>query len=345
MARKSTDNDEPKKTVEQANVNTITASAVDNNQSDNLAYTRSRCGGALRIAREKQGLSLNDVASKLKISNKQIEAIEADNFAALPESTIVRGFIRNYAKLLKLEADPLLDAYNVLVPSKQPLAFMLKPSSTMKVTGYKKPKTGRYIAFIVLFILALAAWLFYQHYIEKPSPTAPTANSEKLETLPQQALPAAERVEQPAEVAPASEVAPTTEITLPPPASGDVSGANPSPATTSLNATETQTAETSSATKNAQLILDSTTPVTVPAPGLTRLEIAASQETWVSVTDASGKQVYNKIIFAGSRQTVEAKPPLDLVFGNAAGASLVVNGKPVDLAPHTRVNVARLKLE
>jgi len=344
MARKSTDNDEAKNTVE-VNVDTTTASAASANQSDNLAYTRSRCGGALRIAREKQGLSLNDVASKLKISNKQIEAIEADDFAALPESTIVRGFIRNYAKMLKLEADPLLDAYNVLVPNKQPLAFMLKPSSTMKVTGYKKPKTGRYIALIVLFILALAAWLFYQHYIEKPSPTAPTANTEKLESLPQQALPAAERVEQPAEVAPAGDVAPTTEITLPPPASGGVSGASLSPATTSLNATETQPAATSSATQNAQLILDSTTPVSAPVSGLTRLEIAANQETWVSVTDASGKQVYNKIIFAGSRQTVEAKPPLDLVFGNAAGASLVVNGKPVDLAPHTRVNVARLKLE
>ena len=345
MARKSTDNDEAKNTVEQVNVDVTTTSAADTNQSDNLAYTRSRCGGALRIAREKQGLSLNDVASKLKISNKQIEAIEADNFAALPESTIVRGFIRNYGKLLKLEADPLLDAYNVLVPNKQPLAFMLKPSSTMKVTGYKKPKTGRYIALVVLFILALAAWLFYQHYIEKPSPTAPTANTEKLESLPQQALPAAERVEQPAEVAPAGEIAPTTEITLPPPASGDVSSASPSNTTTSLNATETQPAATSTATQNAQLILDSTTPVAAPVPGLTRLEIAANQETWVSVTDASGKQVYNKIIFAGSRQTVEAKPPLDLVFGNAAGASLVVNGKPVDLAPHTRVNVARLKLE
>ncbi|WP_020168151.1 MULTISPECIES: RodZ domain-containing protein [Methylotenera] len=345
MARKNTDNDEAKKTVELENVNTITASATDANQSD--AYSRSRCGGALRIAREKQGLSLNDVASKLKISNKQIEAIEADNFSALPESTIVRGFIRNYAKLLKLEADPLLDAYNVLVPSKQPLAFMLKPSSTMKVTGYKKPKTGRYIALVVLFILAIAAWLFYQHYIEKPSPTVPTANADKLESLPQQALPAAERTEQPAEIAPAGDVAPSTEITLPPPASGDVSGVNQTPATTSSNPTPTQPVANTSATASAQLVLNPATPVNAPVAdvGLIHLEFAASQETWVSVTDASGKQIYNKIIFAGSRQTVEAKPPLDLVFGNAAGASLMVNGKSVDLAPHTRVNVARLKLE
>lgn len=340
--KSNTDNHEAKSHSEQAAVNTATA-------TDYVDYSRSRCGGALRVAREKQGLSLNDVASKLKISHKQIEAIEADNFAALPESTIVRGFIRNYAKFLKLEADPLLDAYNVLMPSQQPLAFMLKPSSTMKVTGYKKPKTGRYIAFTVLLLLALAAWLFYQHYIEKPSPTAPTANSEKLEALPQQALPAAERVEPSAENTPGGEAGSSTEITLPPPASGDVSGANqlPNPASSSsvaLNAVQTES--TANATANAQLILSPTTASNTPvADVLTRLEIAASQETWVSVTDANGKQVYNKIIFAGSRQTVEAKPPLDVVFGNAAGASLMVNGKSVDLAPHTRVNVARLKLE
>jgi cytoskeleton protein RodZ len=141
MARKNTDKIEEKQTSVQANVSENLASVDGTDQAEYLVYSRSRCGGALRIAREKQGLSLNDVTSRLKISNKQLEAIESDNFAALPEATIVKGFIRNYAKLLKLDAEPLLDAYNVLVPSKEPLAFTIKPSSTMKVGGYKKPKT------------------------------------------------------------------------------------------------------------------------------------------------------------------------------------------------------------
>lgn len=337
MARKNTDNVDVKQAPEQANVSeNLASSTADANQAEYLAYSRSRCGGALRIAREKQGLSLNDVTSRLKISNKQIEAIEADNFTALPESTIVKGFIRNYAKLLKLDAGPLLDAYNVLVPSKEPLAFTIKPSSTMKVGGYKKPKTGRYIVFSVLLALALATWLFYQHYIEKPSPTAPIAGTEKLEPLPEQALPAVERMEQ------------STEIALPPATVDSLNAPQSTNSPDSLNAPQAALTPNSSATANAQLMLNpnaasASTPVVDQRT--TRLELAASQETWVSVVDAKGKQVYSKIIFAGGRETVEAKTPLELVIGNAIGTTLMVNGKSVDLAPHTRVNVARLKLE
>ena len=67
--------------------------------SENSAHNPSRCGGALRLARENLGLTIQDIASRLRLSSKQIEAIEADNFSSLPEATIVRGFIRNYANM------------------------------------------------------------------------------------------------------------------------------------------------------------------------------------------------------------------------------------------------------
>lgn len=342
MARKNTDKVEVKQTSEQLNVSENLASVDNISQVEHLNYSRSRCGGALRIERENQGLSLNDVTSRLKFSNKQLEAIEADDFAALPEATIVKGFIRNYARLLKLDSGPLLDAYSVLMPNKEPLAFTVKPSSTMKVGGYKKPKTGNYIAIAVLLVFALAAWFFYQHYIQKPSPIAPIADVEKLEHLPEQALPAVERMEQ------------STEIALPPATASDDSLSAPqsmnSPA--SLNTAQTITPNPT-ATASAQLILNpnvlNANAVSANEPvasnGVSRLDIAASQETWVKVVDATGKQVYSRIIYAGGHETVEAKAPLQLVIGNAIGATLMVNGKPVDLAPHTRVNVARLKLE
>jgi cytoskeleton protein RodZ len=47
----------------------------------------------------------------------------------------------------------------------------------------------------------------------------------------------------------------------------------------------------------------------------------------------------------GSTQSVSGPPPLDLVIGNAADVTLTWKGKRVDLAPHTRQNVARLTLE
>jgi cytoskeleton protein RodZ len=184
----------------------------------------------------------------------------------------------------------------------------------------------------------LAAWLFYQHYIEKPSPIAPIANTEKLEQLPEQALPPVERKEQ------------STEIVLPPAVTSDDTLNSPQSTNSSepLKTVQTTPALNPTATANAQFILNANTAaanVPVADNSVTRLDIAASQETWVSVVDAKGKQLYSKIIYAGGHEMVEAKTPLELVVGNAIGTTLMVNGKSVDLAPHTRVNVARLKLE
>ena len=158
--------------------------------------SRSRCGGALRNAREKLGLTTQEIANRLRLSSKQIEALEADNFAALPEATIVKGFIRNYAKQLKIDSEPLLDAYNVIVPSKAPRSFTLKPTLDMNVTAYQKPKAGRYVLLGLAAVIGLGAWLFYQNYVQKPSPVNPTAEivkPQENEALPEAALPAAER--------------------------------------------------------------------------------------------------------------------------------------------------------
>jgi cytoskeleton protein RodZ len=46
----------------------------------------------------------------------------------------------------------------------------------------------------------------------------------------------------------------------------------------------------------------------------------------------------------GQTQTVSGQPPFDLTIGNAVDVTLRYNGKPVDLAPHTRQNVARFTL-
>ena len=65
-------------------------------------------GQCLREAREARGLSIADVTQAIKFSQRQIEAIEQDEFAKLPGNTFVRGMVRSYAKLLHLDETPLL---------------------------------------------------------------------------------------------------------------------------------------------------------------------------------------------------------------------------------------------
>ena len=82
-------------------------SSPDNTSGSISGAAESRpfsAGGALREAREKLGLSVADVSNRLKFAPRQIEALEADDFARLPEIAFVRGFMRSYAKLLQIES-------------------------------------------------------------------------------------------------------------------------------------------------------------------------------------------------------------------------------------------------
>lgn len=66
-------------------------------------------GETLRQAREAQGLTLAEVSGALKFSTRQIEALENNEFRLLQGKTFLRGFVRAYARHLKLPSDPLLE--------------------------------------------------------------------------------------------------------------------------------------------------------------------------------------------------------------------------------------------
>lgn len=76
-------------------------------------------GHILREARETKGLTLAEVQEETRISPRYLEALEAGDYQRLPTPTHVRGFLRNYARFLGLDPDPLLERYE-LTQSKKP---------------------------------------------------------------------------------------------------------------------------------------------------------------------------------------------------------------------------------
>ena len=95
-------------------------------QADRITATPSGSLGAkLREAREHLGFSVEDVAAQIKFAPRQIEALEADDFKHLPEPAFLRGFVRSYAKILNLDAQPLLAA----LPQEKTAAPELTPAS------------------------------------------------------------------------------------------------------------------------------------------------------------------------------------------------------------------------
>jgi cytoskeleton protein RodZ len=82
-----------------------------------------------------------------------------------------------------------------------------------------------------------------------------------------------------------------------------------------------------------------------PAPGAAEIKLGFDGESWVEIRDATGAVIFSRLNPAGAEQAVSGEPPLDIVIGNAGSVRLTYRGKPVDLAPHTRVDVARVRLE
>lgn len=65
-------------------------------------------GAKLTAGRNALGWTVEQVAAQLKLAPRQIIALEKDDYPALPEAAIVKGFTRAYAKLVKLDPDPIL---------------------------------------------------------------------------------------------------------------------------------------------------------------------------------------------------------------------------------------------
>lgn len=313
---------------------------------------KTNCGGALNVAREAQGLTIQDVAKQLRLGVKQIEALEADDFATLPEATIVKGFIRNYAKLLKIPSEPLVAAYNEMKPEKEQHAYTLNPGINMKISESKKSDIGRYFILTLVLLVLAAIWFFYENFVQKPNPVNPIP--EIVEALPELALPATERMQE------------DSTFQLDMPEQGELN----TPSETVDAGGKDAVADAESTAKNdgvftveagAELTTEpsaKTETVTnlgqgesnqqvyvAPEPGKTRIAFSATQETWLSVVNTSGEEVYNKILYAGNRDVIDVWQPAEIVVGNAHGATLMVDGKAIDLAPYTRINVARVRLD
>ena len=271
-------------------------------------------GAELAAAREARGLGLPEIAQQLKFGVRQLEALEADRFDELPGGTFARGMVRSYARLLKVDPEPLLGrlAGRFDAPDSNQLAARF--SQPVPFSDNARRSTLVYFA-LSLGILVVIGSFAWQWQRERNAPKPMALVKPKAEPARKPAPPA-----KPASVAPAPvvEKAPVVEekkiIPSPAPA--------PAPAAAAAAATA------------------------APSPGgvhriVLRVE---SDEAWLEVTDAAGRQIVSSLNPAGSERVVQGRGPFTLVIGNASHVRVLHNDREVDLRPHTKVEVARFTL-
>lgn len=173
-------------------------------------------GKQLRQAREAAQLSCDEVAHALKFSPRQIETLEADNYGALPGVTIVRGFVRSYARLLKLDVDALLQQLESVMPS---MPAEVRPPDNMGIAsqphGVRQLSPLVTVAIVLLLAAAmLALWHFFGPSTTRSTATTPGAALPKLAPeSPQVQPPVSAPVENPA----AGPVSAPADNVMPPP--------------------------------------------------------------------------------------------------------------------------------
>ncbi|MDO5050395.1 cytoskeletal protein RodZ [Moraxella lacunata] len=85
-------------------------------QTNDKPTSNTGFGGKLRSARTSRGYSLDAVAGELNILKRHVQAMEEENFDALPQFAFARGFVVNYAKFLELDADEFAREFESIYP-------------------------------------------------------------------------------------------------------------------------------------------------------------------------------------------------------------------------------------
>ena len=286
-------------------------------------------GIELQQAREARGLSIADVAQQLKFAPRQLEALEQDRFGELPGGTFARGMVRSYARLLKLEAEPLIERLNGRFQAPDANTLAARYSQPVPFSDNARRSTFVYLG-LSLGILAIGGGVGYSWYREHSGPAL-----------------AAKRQTQVVAKAPAA-VAPRPAVATPKPST---------PAAVAAPRPEPKVVETSApvqiaavpAPKPPEPTVEKTAASKVAKPPLTggvnRLVIICEEESWIEVKDANERMLVSSLNPKGAERVVQSRGPLSLVIGNPANVRVLHNNKPVDLGPHTKLGISRFTLQ
>ncbi len=300
--------------------------------SENAGHEQpATLGATLAAERERQGLSCADAAHRLHMSPSQIEALEREDYERLPKGPFLRGFVRNYAKLLGLAPDSALALLAEAGP-RHAAPRIVVPSQNIRFEPLGDRLASPYVRASVLAVVAVAigfAAMYWAMYI-RPG-TLPARR------VPPKAVPHA--TTSPA----AKPVPPPAAAPAPRSATGDgTPGGEPAPAPTQ---SVPPAASAASVAPSAPAKKPQPAAAGEPAGPVKTMHLHFTGESWVEVRDARGKVLFQRLNPAGTDAEVTGHPPLRVVIGNAPEVQMSYDGRAFPLEPHTNVAVARFTLD
>ena len=144
------------------------------------------CGQLLRQAREQAGLSLPDIAARLKMPLKVLQALEEERWEQLGAPVFVRGQLRSYARLLRVDVQPYLE--QAQLQSVQP-AELVSRTHTPRYRRVLESMARRAVYVVLTVAIAVPVWVATQWDIDDMS-AQPTASLDIPSTADRSLAPA-----------------------------------------------------------------------------------------------------------------------------------------------------------
>ncbi|WP_426133658.1 RodZ domain-containing protein [Pseudomonas sp. PWP3-1b2] len=319
-----------------------------------VAANRVNPGETLRQARESNGWSLAEVALKLNLTTTSLGNLETGAFDKLPGHTFARGYIRAYAKLLGIDQAVLVQQFD---------QFTGTDSQGSNVHGLGRIEEPVRVSHTILRIVSLllliavigGGFVWWQDQASQRSKDLTSNAMEHVEVESADGTTQIHPLDEPEDQAVVEgQAAPQAPVTAEQPATPEgtapaATAVVPAPAVAATPTTPVAPAHTpvspvtaAPAAPAAPAMSPPTTPALIAGDG--HLQITFVADCWTQVSDGNGKVLFSGLKRKGDTLDQGGKPPLTLRLGYARGAQVAYNGQPVDVAPFTSGETARLKL-
>lgn len=304
-------------------------------------------GRHLREARESRNLTIEQVATQLRMQVKIIEALEHDDYSDLPGTTFIQGYLRSYSRLLGLSEESVLSLMQVEGKDSELVSSI--SDGSVEVTSRDLP--FRLVTVLVLLAaLGGLGWWLSERTPMMDQEAEPVIQPDGPVGL---TLPEVSNVAEETDELGGDEVASTSD-----------SDESELPEMVEENDSASASAETlpseEVATQEQEFMQEESTetpaeqketsiralnpPMLTPSIPQSVLELEYQTESWTEVTDAVGRKLAYGLIPAGKELTLRGEAPFKIFLGFASGVVVRYNGDVYNHIPFQRGDVARFRI-
>jgi len=267
-------------------------------------------GDRLRQAREAQKMSIDEVATRLNLKPAIVQALEKDQYQHLPCAAYARGYLRGYARLMRLDVEGFVP--NEQLEDDGALIHPFLGLGTQKTVG------GEWVFKIAGYLMvgALAFWMVSWWQAPWNNGMDKTISLESLTT----------------------EGSPALEIDVSKPGTEKIAVDKKTKVSVGSKAVD----------KISPLEVVGTQHQSPPQnlkPRKHRIEIQPLKEAWIEITDAAKRSLFYGLAKPGEAVLISGEQPFKLVLGNASELSVRYDGKGVEINQFMRKGVARFTLD